>query len=268
MHGSKEIGPALKINSRFEMIEIKEQKNTSFKNTCILCGSELKKIDSPKNTICDYCGIKSDINMVCGDSHYICNDCVEMPLNEFVKNECLSFKGTDPGLLAQNIMNAPMVKMHGPEHHYILPAVLATCIHNYENNGNDLAATLDIVEKRAKDETPKSCDFHNGNCGAAIGAGIFLKIYLGREKNDETFDSFDALSAEITANSTQAINNHGGPRCCKRDTYLTIEQAVKFFRDRFTIDLPYTEAKCTFSLRNDSCGLEECRYYNLSNSLV
>lgn len=189
----------------------------------------------------------------------------EAKVIEFIKNKCLNYGGKDPIELSVDIMNNDLVRMHGPEHHFIVPAVLVTCLHNYKNDNENLAEKLEIADKRAKIETPRVCTFKQGSCGAAQGTGVFMSMYLGRDEMDE--DSWSP-SNEIIAESLKRVDESHGPRCCKRDTYMALETAVKYLRDKFAVNLPSSEAKCTFSLRNDGCGHEDCEYYNLSNSLV
>ncbi len=233
--------------------------------TCILCGEHLHYVEDGVSERCDYCGKETNDYYECHNSHIICSDCVSMPVSEYIKSVCMNWEGNDPIELAVEIMNSPLVRMHGAEHHFIVPAVMLTCVHNHLNMPAGLRQQLEIAEKRAIEETPNFCDFKSGNCGAAVGTGVFLSMHLGRDRKDE--DEWSMYN-DIVSDSLRYIREHGGPRCCKRDTYLSIQAAIDFLRNRFAIELPYSEAKCTFSLRNRTCGREECNYYNISYSLV
>ncbi|MFW5702248.1 MAG: DUF5714 domain-containing protein, partial [Bacteroidota bacterium] len=90
-------------------------------------------------------------------------------------------------------------------------------------------------------------------------------IFLDRKPEHE--DQWSPQK-EIIAVSLKTVAESPGPRCCKRDTYLAIQTAVGYLSSKFGIDLPYSEAKCTFSMRNAACGHEECEFYNISYSLV
>lgn len=184
---------------------------------------------------------------------------------KFVKEKCLDYKGKDPIELAVEIMNDDIIRMHGPEHHFIVPAVLITCVHNHINTKFDLLEKLNIAEKRAELETSRVCTFKQGSCGAAQGTGVFMSMYLGRNEADE--DAWSPANKIITE-SLKKIDESNGPRCCKRDTYIALETAAEFLKNRFSVNLPVSHGKCTFSLRNEGCGHEECEYYNLANSLV
>lgn len=163
-------------------------------------------------------------------------------------------------------MNSPQVRMHGPEHHFIVPAVLITCVNNLAGRSlEELQKKLDIAEIRSISETPDHCQYALGSCGAAMGTGVFLSIYTNR--TPETEDEWSLMNS-IIAKCQKNIADAGGPRCCKRDTYISLETAVDFLKERFSIELEKSQGKCTFSLRNPTCKHEDCTFYNLSNSLV
>jgi hypothetical protein len=183
----------------------------------------------------------------------------------FIKEKCLNYIGKDPIELAVEIMNDEIIRMHGPEHHFLVPAVLTTCVHNHHNDKKSLKEKLEIADRRSKLETPRVCTFKKGSCGAAQGTGVFMSMFLERGELDE--DAWSPSNSIITE-SLKVIDESNGPRCCKRDTYIAIETAAKFLRERFSVNLPVSEGRCTFSLRNDDCGHEDCEYYNLANSLV
>lgn len=242
-----------------------EVLNANSPKACLVCGDYLELLKEKKTAFCDYCGQTAEGKHVCSSGHFICDQCYAITTVDFVKRTCLKYKGTNPIELAVEIMNSPFVKMHGAEHHFIVPAVLLTCEHNYSGGGEGLPEKLDKAEDRATKETPRICSFKDGTCGAAVGTGVFLSMYLKHEQQDE--DEW-SLANKIIAESLKTVAESHGPRCCKRDTYLALQSTVKFLNDNFAINLPISRAQCTFSLRNQSCGREECTFYNLANSLV
>jgi hypothetical protein len=197
--------------------------------------------------------------------HFICENCSSTPPYQFIKKTCLKYKDNDPMALAVEIMNSPIIKMRGPEHHFIVPAVLLTCTHNLSGNPADLEEKLDLAENRVKNEIQSNCTWSFGNCGAAIGTGIFLSIF---EDHKPGTDTEWYSSNSIIAESLKRIAESRGPRCCKRDTYISLEAAAEFLLTKYNIILPLTEGKCTFSLRNNSCGREDCEFYNIGYSIA
>jgi hypothetical protein len=252
----------LKRENNMAKIEI---FNSAENNDCILCGDKVTTLKVPVNTHCDFCGKTKLTSHECESSHFLCDDCFNIPVIELIKSKCLKYNGTDPIELAIEIMNSPSVKMHGSEHHFIVPAVLLTCINNQKENPENIKEKLDKAEKRAAEETTAVCSHNVGTCGAAIGTGVFLSMFLNRE---HVHDDAWSLSNHIIADSLKRIAEHGGPRCCKRDTYFSLQTSIDYLNEHFALQLKQSEPKCTFSLRNKSCGLEQCAFYNMSNSLV
>ena len=66
----------------------------------------------------------------------------------------------------------------------------------------------------------------------------------------------------MTARALQAIGNLGGPRCCKRDSFTSVREAVLFVREHLNIDMELPEnINCGFSRFNEQCKGESCPYY-------
>lgn len=234
---------------------------------CVLCGDTLEHLNKNlENVHCDNCRLIKPASSRCKMGHVICDDCLNETVFQFVKTKCLTYKGNDAIELAVEIMNSPLVNMHGPEHHYILPSVLLTVIPKNKLSNKTLEDLLEIADKRISKEVCVDCSVAKDNCGAAIGAGIFIEIINGLY--EKKVDKINNLSKELTERCLDKIKEHGGPKCCKRDTYFSIQASIEFIKEKYGIELPQSKAKCTFSLRNKSCGLERCIFYNLANSLV
>ena len=54
---------------------------------------------------------------------------------------------------------------------------------------------------------------------------------------------------------------NGGPRCCKRDSYLAIIEAVKFTSEKLHIDMKLNSVICTRSHLNNQCRQEKCPFH-------
>ena len=99
----------------------------------------------------------------------------------------------------------------------------------YKNAGGklDLESALREMYSRGKAVPGGACGFW-GACGAGISAGQFLAIAtastpLAREPW--------GLSNQMTARALDSIGKVGGPRCCKRDSWLAVQAAVDFVRE-------------------------------------
>jgi hypothetical protein len=155
-------------------------------------------------------------------------------------------------------MKNPQIKMHGPEHHFLVPAVLLTSYYNFTNENKLLSEKVQVAKKRSKNILGGFCGYY-GTCGAGIGTGIFMSII-----QDSTPLSVEEwkLSNLLTASSLKCIADQGGPRCCKRDSFLTIEETVDFLEEHLDITIPSSKIKCTFSDMNKECKLAACKYYS------
>lgn len=101
-----------------------------------------------------------------------------------------------------------------------------------------------------------ACGFW-GACGAGISTGMFISIVTGSTPLGE--DNF-GLSHKMTARALEAIGEIGGPRCCKRDSYLSILQAVDFVRENLGVHMEQPKIRCSYSGRNNQCIGKRCPF--------
>lgn len=177
---------------------------------------------------------------------------------DLIERVCLTTTETDPLALACTIMQRPQISLHGPEHHFLVPAVLIAAYYNHRGSPEKKDPALRQARKRAEAVQPAFCGTH-GTCGAAIGTGIFMSLitHSGPLKKEEW-----SLSNQMTARSLTAIAVSGGPRCCKRDSWLAIGEAVKFLAEKCGISLPVTEhIACEYATINRDCTGYECPFY-------
>lgn len=138
---------------------------------CIICGNELVYYNESKEMECIFCKNKFLSNVSCKNGHYICDNCHSLDAFSVIKNYCMSSKSSNPIKMAEELMTHPSIKMHGPEHHFLVPAVLLTAYLNKTNDTNRLEKLLNEGAKRAKNILGGFCGFY-GACGAAVGTGI------------------------------------------------------------------------------------------------
>lgn len=228
------------------------------KNTgCLICGSDLQYLNQSLIMECEVCHKEISSNAQCVKNHFICDNCHELQGFDYINQYCLQSKSTNPVEMANVIMNNPVINMHGPEHHFLVPAVLITAYYNKIGKSSLIPEKLKIARDRSKNILGGFCGFY-GTCGAGIGSGIYMSIILNSNplKNDEWKKS-NMLSAQCLFR----IAEHGGPRCCKRDTYLSLETSINFTKKQLKVQLNSSEIKCNFSNRNKECKLQECNYY-------
>ena len=65
---------------------------------------------------------------------------------------------------------------------------------------------------------------------------------------------------EYTSEALAGLAKIGGPRCCKRDAFSSMEQAVAYIKEHYGITLDMLPIKCDFSLQNNQCIGKKCPY--------
>jgi hypothetical protein len=224
---------------------------------CLVCGLELVYGKNEKLE-CFYCHRVFLSNTKCQKGHYVCDECHSMPGNDLIETYCIATKLKDPLELALTLMRDPRMKMHGPEHHFLVPAVLLAAYYNIKGDQKDKKRKIQEARLRSSKVLGGFCGFY-GDCGAAVGTGIFISLITGATPLSTREWR---LSNLMTARSLSSIANHGGPRCCKRNTYLAINEAVSFLKKNFAMPMQINgNLKCEFSDINKECLKEKCPYY-------
>ena len=72
----------------------------------------------------------------------------------------------------------------------------------------------------------------------------------------------------MTAKALDAIGKNGGPRCCKRDSYLAIIEAVKFTKKHLNINMDIDNIVCSRSHMNNQCLQEQCLFHKKAKKKV
>lgn len=222
---------------------------------CLICGAEF----SYQNLVaakCEICKKDFEVEVLCENGHYVCDQCHSENVRDAIEKHCLTSTSEDPIWLAEELMAIPKVKMHGPEHHFIVPAALLTAYYNHKNQSDEKAKKLNLAKKRSKNILSGFCGFY-GTCGAAVGTGIFMSLIS--DATPVTSNSWKDCN-RMTGQSLLKIAEFNGPRCCKRDSFISIEQAVDFLKEEMGTILPVKQAFCSYSEINHECLGEACKY--------
>ena len=231
----------------------------SFKSNCLLCGEALVYSTEAQARACALCGNEYPTEAVCAQGHFICNACHSQSANELIETVCVKSDSVKPVELAIELMKAPSIAMHGPEHHFLVPAVLLTAYYNQRGDAKEKMKKVKVARQRADNVLGGFCGFY-GACGAGVGTGIFISLIT-----DSTPLSTESwgLSNQMTAESLRCIGALGGPRCCKRDTFMALKTAKKFIKQKMdvTLDVPDTIIICDFTELNKECIEEDCPFH-------
>ena len=231
---------------------------------CLVCGRELKYFNPPIKLKCLKCGSEFESGVSCADGHYVCDDCHSKDGYAFIGEYAERTSSKNPVEIATGMMKHASINMHGPEHHYLIIAALLAA---YRNAGGeiDLEKALSTARQRSKSVPGGICG-QWGCCGAGIGAGIFISIISGATPMSVEPWS---LANKMTSLSLEAISQNGGPRCCKRDTYLSILTAINYVREHFNIKMErQDDLICVFSGMNPSCRKECCLFYQAPTGAI
>ncbi len=128
----------------------------------------------------------------------------------------------------------------------------------YRNAGGDidLPRALTEMKNRGQNVPGGACGFW-GACGAGISAGIFVSIISG--STPLAVEPF-GFANQMTSKALAAIGEVGGPRCCKRGSYLSILAAVDFVKEHFGVEMEKADVRCAFSARNNQCIGKRCPF--------
>ena len=221
---------------------------------CLICGAPLEYLETDEWMECAVCHRKERSKTRCIRGHYVCNACHTAGMDSIL-GLCLAETSKDPIALLEKMMALPFCHMHGPEHHVMVGAALLTA---YKNAGGalDLQAALTEMMRRGKQVPGGACGFW-GACGAGISSGMFLSI-LSRSTPlaEEPF----GLSHRMTAKALGAIGEIGGPRCCKRGSYLSVLSAIDFVKENLGIEMEKRRVVCSHAGQNNQCIGERCPF--------
>ena len=221
---------------------------------CLICKAPLEYLTQSREMECAVCHKKELSKTRCVNGHYVCSDCHTQGLDR-IFGLCLAETSADPIAIVRRMMELPFCHMHGPGHHVMVGAALLTA---YKNAGGtlDLEPALREMYDRGKAVPGGACGFW-GACGAGVSTGQFLAIVtqstpLAREPW--------GLSNRMTARALEAIGSAGGPRCCKRDSFLAILAAVDFVREHLGVVMERNMPVCSYSPRNGQCIGRRCPF--------
>jgi hypothetical protein len=229
-----------------------------YKVNCLVCGAELKYENNYKRMKCAICGREYDSNVSCEQGHFVCDNCHSLPANDFIARFSIASNSKNPIEQAITLMRDLRVKMHGPEHHFLVPAVLLSAYYNVTGETDKKEEKINLAQKRALSVLGGFCGYQ-GDCGAAVGVGIFVSVMTG---STPLSTNEWRLSNLATGRSLITIAEYGGPRCCKRTSFLAILEATKFVRENFKVALLTSiDVKCDFNHLNKECIKEKCPFY-------
>lgn len=240
------------------MSSLKKLQNSEgrreMKEECLICKAPLEYLETDVLMECAICHKKENSKTRCINGHYVCSECHTKGLDSII-GLCMEETSSNPIAIIEHMMAMPFCHMHGPEHHVMVGAALLTA---YKNAGGmlDLREALSEMMNRGKSVPGGACGFW-GACGAGISTGMFVSII---SKSTPLSQEPFALSHKMTSKALGEIGAIGGPRCCKRDSFLSILAAIDFVKEHFGIQMEKPEIVCTYSSQNNQCIGKRCPF--------
>lgn len=225
------------------------------KDECLICKAPLEYLEEDVEMECYICHKKEMSKTRCVNGHYVCSECHTSGMDSIIA-VCLEEKSKNPIEIIEKMMSMPFCHMHGPEHHVMVGAALLTA---YKNAGGEIDQEKALLEmySRGKAVPGGVCGFW-GACGAGISSGIYMSIAT---KSTPLTEEPWKLSNKMTSRALDKIGENGGPRCCKRDSYLAIIEAVKFTEEKLGVKMELGEIKCSRSSMNNQCIGKNCPFF-------
>ncbi len=181
---------------------------------------------------------------------------------DWVIERLMGSDSTAPAELLEEVMADPRCVAFGPIHHFIVGAVLLACWRNAEGlPDRNALLRADLEEMVARSgSVPGAACARWGVCGAAASAGMAYAIVRGNAPlRKEGWQEGQLMVSELLAD----VARSGSPRCCKRDTRVTMRGAVRHFN---AIGGPQLDERgetpsCASYSVNAVCMGEKCPFY-------
>lgn len=222
---------------------------------CLICKAPLEYGKEDRLMECAVCHKKELSKTSCVNGHYVCNKCHISGMDRILEL-CLQETSKNPIEILEAMMSLPFCHMHGPEHHVMVGAALLTAYHN-AGGDFDLSKAISEMYRRGMEVPGGACGFW-GACGAGISAGMYLSIVT--QATPLAKEAW-GLSNQMTSRALGKIGETGGPRCCKRDSYLSVLEAVRFTKEKLGVSMELGDVVCSRSAQNNQCIQKRCPFY-------
>lgn len=232
--------------------DLKQEKMIN--EECLICKEHLIYLEKEEMMECAVCHQQFSSKTRCVNGHFVCDDCHRSGIDSIFQF-CLQETSKNPVEILEKMMKMSFCHMHGPEHHILVGSALLTA---YKNAGGDIDLSEALLEmmKRGKQVPGGACGYW-GACGAGISTGMFVSII---SKATPMSEESWGLSNLMTSRALERLGSIGGPRCCKRDSYLSILAAIDFVKEHFNVEMEKPEIHCSRHQLNNQCIGSRCPF--------
>ncbi|MCF8037111.1 MAG: methyltransferase domain-containing protein, partial [Desulfobacteraceae bacterium] len=222
---------------------------------CMQCGKPLVYLDREEPRTCAFCGDTGRANAVCEDGHFVCDACHARDAAGIVSQICKHTNQAKMIPLLDTIRSHPAFAVHGPEHHFAVPAVIVAAFGNMGGNISD--KDIQTAMDRGRSVPGGVCAFW-GTCGAAVGVGIGFGVIL--QSNPLKPDPRQMVQKAVGAIIGEIAETRAG-RCCRRESYTALIHAARWSGHILPIALEAGEIpECRQQTANRECIRQACPY--------
>ena len=225
------------------------------KEECLICKATLEYLQEDVLMECSICHKSEFSKTRCVNGHYVCNECHSKGVDSIV-GLCLNETSCDPIEIIGKMMDMQFCHMHGPEHHIMVGAALLTAYHN-AGGQIDLAKALSEMISRGSKVPGGACGFW-GACGAAISTGMFISIITD---STPLMNEAWGHSNLMTSRSLAKLGEIGGPRCCKRNSYMSILTTIDYVEEITGVRMQKPQIVCRHMSSNSQCIGKRCPFH-------
>jgi MoaA/NifB/PqqE/SkfB family radical SAM enzyme/ubiquinone/menaquinone biosynthesis C-methylase UbiE len=238
------------------LASLQSLQTDKYKSGCMVCGEKLVYTKTDNHVTCYYCHQLKLSNAACENNHFVCDACHGADAAEVIKTVCLGTKEKDAVAIMDTIRSHPCFRIHGPEHHAMLPAVILAAL---RNNGNEITDEQILTAiKRGQAVPGGSCAFM-GVCGAATGAGIAVSILLEATPYE---GGNRQIAQQISHQVLGEIASYNAPRCCQRDCWTALKKLSSLLKEKMGKKLMLNDNMvCTQFKQNKECIYKECPFW-------
>lgn len=225
------------------------------KEECLICKAPLEYFREDMLMECWICHKKEMSKTRCVEGHYVCNECHTKGIDEIV-GLCMKENSRNPIEIVGRMMDMQFCHTHGPEHHIMVGSALLTAYHNAGGDIDLLPALKEMISRGGK-VPGGACGFW-GACGAAVSTGMFISIITGSTPLTKETWGYSNL---MTSRSLLRLAEIGGPRCCKRNSYLSIQTAIEYAEEITSVRMDEQIIVCRHALSNSQCIGQRCPFH-------
>jgi hypothetical protein len=223
---------------------------------CMSCGAPLHYADEERQVRCEFCGGDFRSSVFCEHGHFVCDICHIGDSLAVMERECVRTRETDMISLFRKVRSHPVIPLHGPQYHALVPGVILA---TYRNLGGDLSdAKIRSGIRRGSEIPGGACGFM-GACGAAVGTGIAFSVML---ESNPLAPRERRTAQAVTSAVLAEMSKLEAARCCQRECFIAFEKAAELSKTLLPLELRADgPIACEQMDANDECLGPECPLY-------